>query len=111
VLGKNVEIGASTTIDRGTLASTIIGDGSKIDNQCQIGHNVSIGKNVIISGCTGVAGSTTIQDNVIIGGKAAISDHLFIASGVIIQGASSVVRNIEKPGIYSSVNTVLPAKS
>ena len=107
-LGFDVEIGAGTTIDRGTVGLTEIHSGVKIDNQCQIGHNVIIGANTIISGCSAIAGSTKIAENVIIGGKVAISDHLSICSGAIIKGASTVLRDITAPGVYGSSIHVLP---
>lgn len=108
-IGNNVEIGAGVTIDRGTINETIISDGVKIDNGCQIAHNVQIGRNCVISGCSGIAGSTRIGDNVILGGRVAVSDHLNIAANVIVKGASTVLRDIKQPGVYGSAINVLPS--
>jgi UDP-3-O-[3-hydroxymyristoyl] glucosamine N-acyltransferase len=103
VIGNDVEIGANTTIDRGALDDTQIGDGCKIDNQIQIGHNCVIGKHCVIAACAAIAGSATLQDNVIVGGAAMIAGHVTIASGVVISGGSLVMKNITKPGQYTSV--------
>ncbi len=103
IIGDDVEIGASTTVDRGALDDTVIGDGSKIDNQIQIGHNCQIGKHCVIAACAAVAGSVTLQDNVIIGGAAMIAGHVTIASGAVISGGSLVMKNITRPGQYTSV--------
>lgn len=103
VIGNDVEIGASTTIDRGALDDTQIGDGCKIDNQIQIGHNCVIGKHCVIAACAAIAGSVTLQDNVIVGGAAMIAGHVSIASGAVISGGSLVMKNITRPGQYTSV--------
>lgn len=103
VIGDDVEIGASTTIDRGALDDTLIGDGCKFDNQIQIGHNCVIGKHCVIAACAAIAGSVTLQDNVIVGGAAMIAGHVTIASGAVISGGSLVMKNITKPGQYTSV--------
>lgn len=103
VIGSDVEIGASTTIDRGALDDTVIGDGCKLDNQIQIGHNCVIGKHCVIAACAAIAGSVTLQDNVIVGGAAMIAGHVTIASGAVISGGSLVMKNITKPGQYTSV--------
>ena len=98
----DVEVGANTTIDRGALDDTVIGTGTKIDNQVQIGHNVNIGKHCIIAGCTGVAGSTLIGDYCIIGGGVGIAGHLTITDKVTITGMSMVTKSIHQAGSYSS---------
>jgi UDP-3-O-[3-hydroxymyristoyl] glucosamine N-acyltransferase len=103
VIGDDVEIGASTTVDRGALDDTLIGDGCKLDNQIQIGHNCVIGKHCVIAACAAIAGSVTLQDNVIVGGAAMIAGHVTIASGAVISGGSLVMKNITKPGQYTSV--------
>lgn len=97
VIGNNVEIGSNVSIDRATIGETVIGDGSKLDNLIQIAHNVRIGKNVIIAGGAGVAGSTIIEDNVTIAAQAGIKDHLKIGKGAII-GAKSGVKDDISPG-------------
>ncbi|KAB2921961.1 MAG: UDP-3-O-(3-hydroxymyristoyl)glucosamine N-acyltransferase [Dechloromonas sp.] len=103
IIGDDVEIGASTTIDRGALDDTQIGDGSKLDNQIQIGHNCVIGKHCVIAACAAIAGSATLQDNVTVGGAAMIAGHVTIASGAVISGGSLVMKNITRPGQYTSV--------
>jgi UDP-3-O-[3-hydroxymyristoyl] glucosamine N-acyltransferase len=95
ILEDYVEIGANTTIDRARFASTIIGQGTKIDNLVQIGHNVKIGKNCIIISQVGIAGSTIIGDNVTIGGQVGIAGHLHIADGTQICAQSGVTKNSE----------------
>jgi UDP-3-O-[3-hydroxymyristoyl] glucosamine N-acyltransferase len=103
IIGDDVEIGANTTVDRGALDDTLIGDGCKIDNQIQIGHNCVIGKHCVIAACAAIAGSVTLQDQVTIGGAAMIAGHVTIASGVTVSGGSLVMKNITKPGQYTSV--------
>ncbi|WP_019613178.1 UDP-3-O-(3-hydroxymyristoyl)glucosamine N-acyltransferase [Psychromonas ossibalaenae] len=102
LIGDDVEIGSSTTIDRGALSNTVIADGVKIDNQCQIAHNVSIGAHTAIAGGSNVAGSTKIGKNCILGGSVAMNGHLNITDNVVITGDSMVMRSIDQPGIYSS---------
>ena len=102
-IGDNVEIGANTTVDRGALDNTLIGDGCKLDNQIQIGHNCVIGKHCVIAACAAIAGSVTLQDNVTVGGAAMIAGHVTIASGAIISGGSLVMKNITRAGQYTSV--------
>lgn len=90
IIEDNVEIGANSCIDRGSLGETRIGEGTKIDNLCQIAHNVQIGKRVLIAALTGISGSVTIGDDVILAGQVGIADHVTIESGAII-GAKSAV--------------------
>jgi len=94
IIGNNVEIGSNNTIDRGSLSNTIIGDGTFLDNQVHIAHNVKIGKNCIVTGQVGFAGSSTIGNKVLIGGQAGISGHLTIGDNVQIGGGSGVIKNI-----------------
>jgi UDP-3-O-[3-hydroxymyristoyl] glucosamine N-acyltransferase len=101
VIGDDVEIGANTCIDRGALDDTVIGDGAKLDNLIQIGHNVRIGAHTAMAGCTGVAGSTRIGHHCTIGGAAIILGHLQIADHVHISVATVISRSIHKPGHYS----------
>ena len=98
IIGNDVEIGSSTTIDRGALSDTIIGNGVKIDNQCQIAHNIEIGDHTAIAGGTNIAGSTTIGKNCIIAGNVAMNGHITIADNVTITGNSMVMRSIKEPG-------------
>jgi UDP-3-O-[3-hydroxymyristoyl] glucosamine N-acyltransferase len=95
IIEDRVEIGANCAIDRGATSDTIIGAGSVLDNLVQIGHNVRLGRNCVVSGQAGVAGSTTIGDGVMIGGQSAISDHLTIGAGARIAGKSGVMRDVE----------------
>lgn len=94
VLEDDVEIGANTCVDRGKFGATRIGAGTKIDNLCQIGHNVEIGRCVVMSGLTGVAGSTRIGDGSRIGGGCGIADHLNIGRGVSLAARSGVMGDI-----------------
>ncbi len=94
ILEEGVEIGANSTIDRGSLSDTIIGKNTFIDNQVHIAHNVKIGKNCMIAGQVGFAGSSILGDNVVIGGQAGISGHLRIGNNVKIGGGSGVINDI-----------------
>ena len=94
IIQDDVEIGANVTIDRGALRDTIVGEGSKIDNLVQIGHNVMIGRGCAIAAQTGVAGSTEIGDFARIGGQAAIGGHLTIGEGAAIAAKSGVMRDV-----------------
>ncbi|MHA1560188.1 MAG: UDP-3-O-(3-hydroxymyristoyl)glucosamine N-acyltransferase [Alphaproteobacteria bacterium] len=94
VIGDNVEIGAGSTIDRGGSRDTIIGEGTKIDNLVQIGHNVWIGQRCLIVSQAGISGSATIEDFVVIGGKSAINGHITIGARAQIAGVSSVYRDV-----------------
>ena len=94
ILEEGVEIGANSTIDRGSIGDTIIGRNTFIDNQVHIAHNVRIGKNCMIAGQVGFAGSTSLGDGVVIGGQAGISGHLKIGNNVKIGGGSGVINDI-----------------
>jgi UDP-3-O-[3-hydroxymyristoyl] glucosamine N-acyltransferase len=100
-IGNDVEIGASTTIDRGAIEDTVIEDGVKLDNQIQIGHNVRIGAHTAIAGCSGVSGSTTIGARCMLAGMVGIAGHLTICDDVVVTGRSFVNNSIHKPGYYS----------
>lgn len=108
VIHDHVEIGANTTVDRGALDNTILGEGVKLDNQIQIAHNVQIGAHTAIAACAAIAGSTKIGAQCMIGGGACIQGHIEIADGVIITAMSGVSNTIKEPGIYSSGMPVLP---
>jgi UDP-3-O-[3-hydroxymyristoyl] glucosamine N-acyltransferase len=101
IIGDDVEIGANTTIDRGTMGDTIVESGVKLDNQIQIGHNCFVGAHTVIAGCVGIAGSARIGRNCMIGGAAGIAGHLAIADGTIIGPATVVSGSIEKAGHYT----------
>ncbi len=101
VLGDDVEIGANSSIDRATCGQTRIGTGTKIDNQCQIAHNVVIGEHCVIAGSTTFAGSVTVGNHVTIGGCSVINGHLEIADNVFIGGRSTVGSSIASGKIVS----------
>lgn len=102
IIGDNVEIGASTTIDRGAIENTLIGHGVKIDNQVQIAHNVVIGDNTAIAASTAIAGSTKIGSFCTISGGVCIAGHLTLADNVHITGMSMISNSITEAGSYSS---------
>lgn len=95
IIGNDVEIGANSCVDRGKFSSTILGDGCKIDNLVQIGHNSVLGKFCIMAGNSGLAGSVTLGDGVIIGGSASIKDHTTIHSGAKVGAGSGVIGDVE----------------
>ncbi|WP_022846913.1 UDP-3-O-(3-hydroxymyristoyl)glucosamine N-acyltransferase [Desulfurobacterium sp. TC5-1] len=101
IIGNDVEIGANTTIDRGTIGDTVIGDGTKIDNLVQIAHNDKIGKNCFIVSQVGISGSTEIGDNVTLAGQVGVAGHIKIGSNITVGAKSGVTKSITKPGIYA----------
>jgi UDP-3-O-[3-hydroxymyristoyl] glucosamine N-acyltransferase len=101
VIGDDVEIGANTTIDRGSMDDTVIEDGAKLDNQIQVAHNCVIGAHTAIAGCVGMAGSTRIGRHCQIGGAAMFAGHLVVADHCVIGGGTLVARSIETPGHYT----------
>ncbi|KAH6778729.1 Trimeric LpxA-like enzymes superfamily protein [Perilla frutescens var. hirtella] len=105
-IGNCVEIGANTCIDRGSWRDTVVGDHTKIDNLVQIGHNVEIGKNCMLCGQVGVAGSVTIGDYVILGGRVSIRDHVCVTSKVRLAANSCVTKNICDAGDYGGFPAV-----
>lgn len=96
IIGNNVEIGSNTTIDRGALSNTVIGDYTKINNLCHIAHNNIIGKNVVITGCVNISGSNIIEDNVWIAPNSSIRGWLTIGEGATIGMGAVVTKNIPK---------------
>lgn len=108
-IGNEVEIGANSCVDRGAIGNTVIHDGVKIDNLCQIAHNVEIGSGTVIAGGSGIAGSTKIGRFVQIGGGCNIGGHIKIGDGVKIAGMSGVMRDIEPAQIMAGI-PVLPIK-
>lgn len=94
IIQDDVEIGANTTIDRGASRDTIIGEGTKIDNLVQIGHNVVIGRHCIIVSFVGISGSATLEDYVVVGGQTGIIGHVRIGQGVQIAASSGVTTSI-----------------
>ncbi len=101
-IGEDVRIGASTTVDRGALDDTVIGNGVIIDNQVQIGHNVQIGDHTAIAAGSGVAGSSTIGSHCVIAGMVGIAGHLSITDRVHVTGMSMITADIKESGSYSS---------
>lgn len=110
IIGDRVEIGACTTIDRGALDDTIIGNGVIIDNQCQIAHNVVIGDNTAVAGGVIMAGSLKIGRYCMIGGASVINGHMEICDKVTVTGMGMVMRPISEPGVYSSGIPLQPNK-
>ena len=90
IIQDDVEIGAGTTVDRGAIRDTVIGEGSKIDNLVQVGHNVSIGRCCVVAAQSGISGSSTLEDFVALGGSVGVSDHVTIGEGAQLAGASNV---------------------
>jgi len=109
-VGDRVEIGASTTVDRGAIEHTEIHDGVILDNQVQIAHNDVIGENTAIAGNSTIAGSTRIGKYCIIGGNSAVAGHLSVADGTHISGATNVTSIIRERGVYSSATIAMDNK-
>ena len=101
VIGDDVEIGANTCVDRATTDSTRIGDGSKIDNLVQIGHNVNVGRHCIVVAQVGVAGSTELSDYVTLGGQVGVAGHLKLGKGAVVAAQSGVSRNVKEKEVVS----------
>ncbi|MEO1658317.1 MAG: UDP-3-O-(3-hydroxymyristoyl)glucosamine N-acyltransferase [Pseudomonadota bacterium] len=97
-IGDAVDIGAGTTVDRGMLTDTEIGDGTKIDNLCQIAHNCKIGRSVLIASHTGVSGSCVVGDGVMMGGQVGMADHITIGAGAELAARSGLMRDVEPGG-------------
>lgn len=111
IIGDNVEIGANTTVDRAEMESTIIGKGVKIDNLCQIAHNVQIGENTVMAAQVGIAGSTKIGKNCIIAGQVGIVGHLTIADGTTIGAQAGVIGSVRKSGEALFGTPAIPLKN
>ena len=108
VIGNDVEVGSNTTIDRAPMESTIIADGVRIDNLCQIAHNVVVGKNTVMAAQTGIAGSTQIGEGCIFAGQVGIVGHIKIADHTTIGAKSGLISNVRKPGeTYWGVPAIL----
>lgn len=95
VIGDDVEIGANSTVDAGTIRPTTIGSGTKIDNLVQVGHNVQIGRDSVLCAQAAVAGSTNIGDRVVLGGKSGVADNVTVGSDVVLGGAAIALTNID----------------
>ena len=109
IIGDRVEIGANTTIDRGALDDTVIGDGVKLDNLIQIGHNVTVGEHTAMAAGVAVAGSAQIGKRCTIGGCAGIRGHIVIVDDVHVTASSMVLNSVSEPGVYSSALKAEPA--
>lgn len=108
IVGDDVEIGANTTIDRGALDDTVIGNGVKLDNLIHVAHNCRVGDDSIMAAMAGLAGSTEVGKRVMVGGKAGFSGHLSVADDVTVSADTNVTKSIDKPGVYTSM---LPLQS
>lgn len=108
-IGDDVEVGANTTIDRGALADTLIGNGVKLDNQIMIAHNVQVGDHTAMAGCVGISGSTKIGKHCTIAGGVGMVGHIEVCDGVLVTGMTMVTRSIHEPGAYSSGTAMQPA--
>jgi len=101
-IGADCEIGANTTIDRGAIEHTVLGDDVRIDNQVQIGHNVQIGAHTAIAGCAAIAGSTKVGQYCLIGGGAGLVGHISVCDRVTVNAMGLVTHSIKEPGEYAS---------
>lgn len=108
-IGDDVEIGANTTIDRGALADTLLGNGVKLDNQIMIAHNVQIGDHTAMAGCAGISGSTKIGKHCMIAGGVGMVGHIEVCDNVFVTGMTMVTRSITEAGSYSSGTAMQPA--
>lgn len=109
MLGDDVEIGANTTVDRGAIGDTVVGNGVKLDNHIQIGHNVEIGDNTAMAANVGISGSTRIGRNCTIAGAVGMAGHLEIGDAVHFTGMAMVTRSFTEPGSYSSGIPAMPS--
>lgn len=103
IIGDDVEIGANTTVDRGALDDTVIGNGVKLDNLIHVAHNCKVGDDTIMAAMAGLAGSTTVGKRVMVGGKAGFAGHLEVADDVTVSADTNVTKTIDKPGVYTSM--------
>ncbi|MDR2015720.1 MAG: UDP-3-O-(3-hydroxymyristoyl)glucosamine N-acyltransferase [Azoarcus sp.] len=102
VIGDDVEIGSNTSIDRGALEDTVIGNGVKLDNQIQVAHNVHIGEHTAMAGSSGIAGSSRVGARCMIGGQSGISGHVTVVDDVIVSGRTLISKSIRTAGVYTS---------
>lgn len=108
ILGNDVEVGASSTIDRGSMGPTIIGNGVKIDNQVQVAHNVELGESTAVAACSGIAGSTKIGKHCVLAGKVGVVGHAHIADNCILAAGTNLQSGIDKPGSVYQGSPALP---
>ena len=107
-IGDDVEVGACTSIDRGALDDTVIGDGVKIDNQVMVAHNVKIGDHTAIAGCVGISGSAVIGKHCTLAGGVGLVGHITLTDQVHVTGMTMVTKSIDQPGSYSSGTAMMP---
>ncbi|MEM9100790.1 MAG: UDP-3-O-(3-hydroxymyristoyl)glucosamine N-acyltransferase [Pseudomonadota bacterium] len=107
ILGNYVEIGANTTIDRGAITNTVIGNGVKIDNMCHVAHNVEIGEHSIMAGCSAIAGSTKIGKHCMIAGGVGINGHIRVSDSVQVTGRTFVNKSVKQKGAVVSSGTIM----
>jgi len=93
-IGDDVELGANSCIDRGTIRDTVVGDGCKIDNLCHLAHNVVLGRDCLLAGQTGIAGSTVVGDRCVFGGQSGVADNITVGDDVICTGGTKLVSNV-----------------
>jgi UDP-3-O-[3-hydroxymyristoyl] glucosamine N-acyltransferase len=101
-IGDDVEIGSNTTIDCGAIGDTVIEDGVRIDNLCQIGHNAYVGAHTALAGASGISGSTTVGKRCMFGGQSGTVGHITLCDDVILSGRAMITKNITEPGVYAS---------
>jgi UDP-3-O-[3-hydroxymyristoyl] glucosamine N-acyltransferase len=101
IIQDDAEIGANTTIDRGGMSDTVIGEGTKIDNLVQIAHNVRIGRGCIVAGQCGLSGSVTLGDFVMLGGSVGLADHVSVGAGARLAASSGVMDDVPEGGIWA----------
>jgi UDP-3-O-[3-hydroxymyristoyl] glucosamine N-acyltransferase len=109
LLGDDVDVGANTTIDRGALADTVIGDGVKLDNLIMIAHNAQIGDHTAMAGGAGISGSTKVGKHCMIAGRAGLVGHIEVCDNVFVTGMTMITRSITEPGSYSSGTAMQPS--
>lgn len=102
-IGDDVEVGANTTIDRGAMDDTVIGDGTKLDSHVQVGHNVVIGRHTLVCGMSALAGSSKVGDGVMIAGLSAVNNHCEVPDGVRLAGMSGITKSLTAPGQYAGM--------
>jgi UDP-3-O-[3-hydroxymyristoyl] glucosamine N-acyltransferase len=110
IIQDDVEIGSGTAIDRGGIRDTIIGEGTKIDNLVQIGHNVRIGRNCVVVAQSGLSGSATLEDFVVLGARVGVVEHVNVGEGAQLAGRSTVLRNVPPGARWAGLANAKPAK-
>lgn len=111
LIGDDVEIGSNTTVDRGAIGDTVLENGVRIDNLCQIAHNVRIGEHTAMAGMSGIAGSTTIGKRCMFAGQGGTVGHINVCDDVIVAAKSFLTKDVTEPGTYGASFPAVPAKS